>query len=258
MAWPRNKQAKSQRRGCMLTTIPHPGYYQGMYAGELEDQSQQESEHRAESDRETQPEGLRLDAEAYAELLFDAADWRKMEGALNLEYVEALNYFMTQMIGQESKLVYESMSSPKEYNFTTDRIFCDIPTKTVRRMLAISKEDGHATLAKVIEERHSSYDGFASYYSSNSDEWLARKVTDWDHNELHTLILAIILLRWKHTDESDSGHCFKWGMYYRVTNDESGYNAFSEGIDWAKFDAACADKREEMRLEAIGGCTRSG
>ena len=57
---------------------------------------------------------------------------------------------------------FESLESPREYNFTTDRIFVDIPANEVRRMLA---EVDSETLSRVAAERHTSRPGFLSYYS---------------------------------------------------------------------------------------------
>jgi len=217
-----------------------------MLSSALDSEQESEAESRVQSDKETQPEGLRLDADTYHDLLFHHTDWRKAEDVLNGAYVEAFDQLLTVMAGFPTRITYESMDSPRQYNFTTDRVYVHIPKATVRKLFAISKADGHTKLRETIESRCTDRPGFFSHYSNKLTDWLAKPRQDWDHNELETLLRAIISLRWELTDEAQAGHDFEWGMYYRTTDDESVFNAFQAGVDWDKFDAACAEKRGEL------------
>lgn len=62
----------------------------------------------------------------------------------------------------EINLDFISLDSPKEYNFTTDKIFCSISNKDFSTLLSVydTKE-----LFNYIEEHSKSRDGFSSFYS---------------------------------------------------------------------------------------------
>lgn len=244
MGFTTEKATASKRRGCVVMKIPFPGYYDSMYSSALDSEAEQECEHRAETDKETQPEGLQLDAHTYSELLFDCVDYRKSECALNVAYAEALDNLLTECVGFKTHITYESMSSPREYNFTTDRIFVDIPKSVVRKLWRISKADGHNALRERIAKHCTSYDGFISYYKNDLKSWLKRSVERWDHNELEILLLAVLDI--KFDQQEQGGNDFRWAMYYATTEDESTFNAFQSAVDWSKFDKLCADKRGEL------------
>lgn len=85
----------------------------------------------------------------------------------------------------------EEVQSPREYNFTTDRLFVRIPIDTIEQ---IASQMDDAPLRETIRKNHSSYDGFISYYSNDLDdpEW-QKPVRDWDLNQLGTLLEAKLL-----------------------------------------------------------------
>lgn len=83
---------------------------------------------------------------------------------------------------------FEEMVSPREYNFETDRIFMLIPDQELRRM---RRETPVEILDQVAKERHTSRDGFISFYSNDPRMW--PKFEDWDHNHLGTLFRAYLL-----------------------------------------------------------------
>ena len=80
---------------------------------------------------------------------------------------------------------FESMDSPKFYNFETDRLFIELPLEETRRIL---RETSPASLDLVAGERHTSRSGFISFYSPDWRTW--GDVTSWDHNQLQTLVEA--------------------------------------------------------------------
>lgn len=82
---------------------------------------------------------------------------------------------------------FESMQSPREYNFTTDRIFCEIPADEIARIL---KETPRATLDACAAEWFTSRSGFISSYSPDVDDW--GDVSSWDHNQCGCLIAAYV------------------------------------------------------------------
>lgn len=121
--------------------------------------------------------------------VYDTCDWR----AVQLDYVkEVVDYFVSEF---DLKIALESMESPREYNFTTDRIFVTIDEDEVKRLFFETKPE---TLDALAKERFTSRSGFISSYSNDIDNW-PEDITEWDHNQVGTLVEAY--LRDKEYDE---------------------------------------------------------
>lgn len=104
-------------------------------------------------------------------------------------------------------LKYSGMSSPKEYNFSTDRIFANVP---LSQMIKLYRALDKNVLRETIEKRFTSYDGFISYYSNDLDEWIKEKpLKEWDCNQWGAVLLAAIgdneILEWEILD-NDYGY----------------------------------------------------
>lgn len=96
--------------------------------------------------------------------------------AIELEYCEAYVNAFADMF--ELELSFEEMTSPKEYNFKTDRIFCKIP---LAQMNKIRKQvEKHKKWPQYIKDNFTSYDGFWSNYDndSNHDDWTREKLDE--------------------------------------------------------------------------------
>ncbi len=83
---------------------------------------------------------------------------------------------------------FESMDSPREYNFTTDRVYVKFGSAVLKKLATARK---HLEFGRVVKEKFTSRSGFIPFYSSDSDygEWL-KPLRDWDHNQLMCLIEA--------------------------------------------------------------------
>jgi hypothetical protein len=92
---------------------------------------------------------------------------------------------------------FESISYPREYNFTTDRIFCDIPEQTMQRLL---REVPRPALDKCAVAWFKSRSGFMSHYSHHVDTW--GDIEGWDHNQLGCLLEAHVGEGWTQERES--------------------------------------------------------
>ena len=93
---------------------------------------------------------------------------------------------------------FESMDSPKFYNFETDRVFIELPLTEVQRMTRHVSSD---SLDLVARERHTTRSGFISFYSPDWRTW--GDVTSWDHNQLQTLVEAYVRDTCSELDEDD-------------------------------------------------------
>lgn len=226
-----------------VINIPFDGFYESLYSSEIDHHEEQEAEHFAErQEEEGIPSQLRLEASDFAEILFECADYRAIHLAIAKAYADAFNTYVSDEIGIELGMSFESMTSPRYYNFETDRIFCHIPEASVAALFELSKLDGHEALRKVLEDRHTSYDGFCSHYSNDLDAWLEKPLEDWDHNELCSLLLAAML-------RAGIARDWREAVFYGVVECDGIYHEYDAGMDWQKFDEAVAARREELREE---------
>lgn len=113
-----------------------------------------------------------------------------------MEYVAELADWLGDTLDREVMAQFEEVSSPRFYNFETDRVFARISLTVldeIARRLAADPV-GREALRDTIEERHTSREGFVSLYSANpaSADW-RKPVADMDHNELGTLLRAWVL-----------------------------------------------------------------
>lgn len=243
----------------LLTTIPFDGFYHSIWSDEIDREEESHAEYQADEGQaeEGVAEELRLDQNEIAQILFDVTEYRAAYLKIAQWYAEAFDSWAGEQLGMTRKakrnrydyqtektvvetydadsigLKFESMDSPREYNFATDRIFCHIPLKTVRALFKASKAENHISLRAAIRERFTSYDGFISGYPNALDSWLSKPLQEWDHNEIGTLLVAM-------TGEADTIDDF----YYRM-GDSWGYQAWESAVDWSRYNAKVAELRAE-------------
>lgn len=165
----------------MITTIPFAGFYNTLHDGQFDDTLEMMfSDHDSGCDRNEKLEWRML----------DACDWMKAQA----EYAEAYCGELAKKFKIDMK--FESMTSPREYNFTTDRVFATISEEEVKRLRAATDEKALRDLAR---QKFTSRDGFSSHYRPDIDEWPA--LDEWDHNQLGTLVEAYI--NQEHGEEFD-------------------------------------------------------
>ncbi len=224
----------------LITRIPFGGFYDSIWSGEIDHTESQWCEYEAESRQEEEgiPADLRLSESELADLLFRHTRYQVAYEKVAEWYVAAVSYCVKDVCDIDLRLTFESMSSPREYNFETDRLFAHIPVSVVRKLWAISKRENHARLKVRIAESYTSCDGFWSHYGNHlqHDDW-RKPVTDYDHNQLCTLIEAVT--DWQANFED-------WeSLYYATFGDEGGYQAWESAVDWQAFDSDVAEMRAD-------------
>ncbi|NNM74766.1 hypothetical protein [Enterovirga aerilata] len=221
--------------------IPFPGFYHSILSDELDYVEEQEIEYFAEHRQaeEGVPEELRLDAFEYGDILMRHTDYSVAHERVAKAWVDGFNLVAEEMLGFNPGFVFEETTSPREYNFETDRVFARCPVDTVRKLRAMVDPD---RLAEVMRERHTSRSGFISFYSPDLADW-PDDVTEWDHNQLGTLLRACL----PEDDRSEEG--VTWRVFYAITDDGGFYWDWSEAVDWKAVEAAVNEARDEKLAE---------
>ena len=97
-------------------------------------------------------------------------------------YIDALN---EKLEGFTLKAKFNLLTSPKEYNFETDRVFIDIEKDHAIDFIKYIIKNYKKELEKKIEDRFTSRSGFWSHYKNGLDLW-TKDYSEWDHNQIGT------------------------------------------------------------------------
>ena len=129
------------------------------------------------------PEGGGADyAGPLAQRFFHTISWRAAHTAYAKDYVQNFAAALGCKVCE-----WEEMLSPREYNFTTDRLFAKFDAAELRAMLA--RADIRAELDIVAADMFTSRDGFISHYSPGVKSW-GEDLEEWDYNQRGALLCA--------------------------------------------------------------------
>lgn len=157
--------------------IPFSGFYGTVHEEEINRTISDLTEHYAEETSEDVPQWL-IDA------IYNETEWHDMMIAYAKEYVSAFLDWL------ELEREFTIMTSPRFYNFETDRVFAKINRDSLARLWRMVDRE---TLTEVAKRRFTSRDGFRSHYSPNWKTW--GRLSEWDYNQLGTLLLAAAMIK---------------------------------------------------------------
>ncbi len=207
----------------LSVNIPFSGFYNSLWSDEIDQQERQEVEYNCEERQEEEgiPPELRLDETEYFDILMRRSDYSAMYISAAHAIADAWNSLASDELGFPLGMTFEEMTSPKFYNFETDRIFMSVPRDSVAKLMRLARRDQYVRLIAAIKERFTSRSGFISSYSNCLGDWLAKPLSQWDHNELGTLLGAYV---------GDLDEDLK--LYYAVCDGDGLYQEWSNGVDW--------------------------
>ena len=97
-------------------------------------------------------------------------------------YIDALN---EELDGFTLKATYKCFTSPREYNFETDRIFIEIEENHAIDFIKYIIKNYKKELEEKIKDRFTSRSGFISNYKNSLDLWID-DYSEWDFNMIGT------------------------------------------------------------------------
>lgn len=166
--------------------IPFDGFYNSIHDTAIDDAI----ESCFNWNHEKQEEIEITDATRNAIYMADI-DWN----AIRLEYCERYVAAFGDRFGLT--LTFEEMTSPREYNFATDRIFCKIPRVEISK---IRKEvEKHKDWPQYIRDNFTSCSGFWSNYENDC------KHEDWTRKDLDECQYGVIIKFWLNNIFPDMG-----------------------------------------------------
>lgn len=120
--------------------------------------------------------------------------WVSREAYAKL-YVEAFSEEMHCATGIPCPLTFVELLSPREYNFTTDKILALVPQSTILHLYELVDKEA---LNSLIRTLFTSYSGFQSSYPNNLNEW--GPLVGWDAVKNGTLLNCV----WNECSSSDA------------------------------------------------------
>lgn len=209
--------------------IPFSGLYESFHSEDLENElSSAFSNDNGDVNQELLDEAYRL------------IDWR----AAHLAYAQLyVSQFME--LADLPSLIFEELDSPREYNFTTDRIFCRISDADIQKMF--DKTDT-SVLNNLAREMFTSRTGFSSFYSPLVETWGALET--WDANQLGCLLQAYMDTE---QPSSESGAFDSWAEMWMMS--DCGGNGSYDAVLWGAVDSAKSASLFE-RLDAWREATK--
>ena len=198
-----------------IINIPFAGFYGSKYSGELDAVQERFVEYEVEKNP-----GLNPDIPN--EALWHCADYGKAYDHIARAYGDQFNQYILDEYELDLDLKFESMQSPKFYNFETDRIFCEISEENVRKLREAVSDPA---LRHAIKERFTSRSGFISSYPNHLNAWNPNPLL-WDHNELGTLLVALL--------DDDEG--WDWKIWERMQDRNVFDTAFDNCVNWEVYD----------------------
>lgn len=198
----------------LIINIPFAGFYNSMFSDELDAVQERFVEYEVDKNP-----GLNPDIPNNA--LWYCADYGKAYDHIARAYVDQFNQYLIDEYELDLDLKFESMQSPKFYNFETDRIFCHISQG--KAQLLFDSVPLYAIKQKIYT-RFTSYDGFISSYPNRLEDW--PPLEQWDHNELGTLLVALL----------DDAEDWDWKIWEGMQDRNVFDTAFDNCVDWEVYD----------------------
>jgi hypothetical protein len=200
----------------MIINIPFEGFYESKHSGELDSVEERFINYEIEERREN------LEPEELGDLIYRSANYSIAFDHIARAYVTYFNDYIKEEYEIDLELKFESMQSPREYNFETDRIFCHISQEKAQLLF-----DNTSTpaLRQAIHDRFTSRSGFISSYPNRLENWPI-SIEEWDHNQLGTLLVALL------SDAED----YDWKIWEDMQDHNVYDTAFDKCVDWVRYD----------------------
>jgi hypothetical protein len=113
-------------------------------------------------------------------------DYKKTHENVAKLWLEQYLWWLENKHDLKISMRWSEMISPREYNFTTDRIFAFVHLNDMAKAFRVA---GTEAVKEAAKARFTSYDGFASFYNPNIRSW--GKLSTWDANQLGTILAAL-------------------------------------------------------------------
>ena len=172
----------------MSKTIVNIPNFEGFYCSWLDE----EIDHIANLEAEYYAEEYDLSEDKQQEIeeSYCTQNYDKLEVEICKTYIPYYFEAIEDEIGFELNASFESLTSPRFYNFETDRLFVEIDDTKITMLMNWIFNNKLKKLKEVIKDRFTRRDGYIPHYSNSLEEW--GDVNTWDFNQLGTALLVFV------------------------------------------------------------------
>jgi len=220
------------------STIPFDGFYESFISADIEHQIGQQIEWDCDiyDLNESEEEILHNNYLSVNRSYF----YNQIAEDYTNFYIDALN---ERLKGFELKAKFNLLTSPREYNFETDRIFIDIEKNHAIDFIKYIIKHYKKELEKKIKDRFTSRSGFWSHYKNGLDLW-TQDYSEWDHNQIGTCFELFDL------EEEDINYSLRDYLSETIMNN-LGNTLGQDGIDLLDKKQKEKDKKELMDKQQL-------
>lgn len=176
--------------------------------------------------------------------------------------VAEVNYWLKEF---DIKYTYKYIESPREYNFTNDKIVCDVEIQNWNLILEYiqANEDVYTAFTNHIVKLFKSRDGFISYYSSYPKDYLVY-LEEYEETCIPIWAMISFILEWEGYTSDDLYDRVSGNVYLECTNEDDLLIAFICPIceEWyshsdhkKKYQAQLEKDLEQMKKYGIESST---
>ncbi|ACE99589.1 hypothetical protein IP86_17105 [Rhodopseudomonas sp. AAP120] len=186
-----------------------------------------------------------LDVDDFVEILSETTSVSRHCAGLAEAFCVGFEKDISKQLGFRLGLKFSKLKSPREYDFTTDRILATMPLRSARKLFELSMQERHERLIEAIEDWFTPYDGFLPYYSNVIDDWIGKPIDRWDKIELCVLLDAFV------DPEIDD-------RLFSDIAEGKACSAFEGAVNWKRFEQKVAARRREKAKEFLSNLVFEG
>ena len=220
------------------STIPFDGFYESFISDDIDHQIGQQIEW------DTDIYDLNEDEQQVLEDSYLSVNRKYFYNQIAEDYtnfyIDALN---ERLKGFTLNAKFQLLTSPREYNFETDRIFIEIEENHAIDFIKYIIKNYKKELKEKIEDRFTSRSGFNSFYKNSLDLW-PKDYSEWDHNQIGTCFELFYL------EEEDINYSLREYMSERIMFN-LGNTLGIDGIDLLDNKQKEKDRKELMDKQQL-------
>ena len=168
-----------------IVNLPNfEGFYCSWLDSEMDNVAQMESEYYADE--------YNLSDDKKEEIKDDyfSQNYDELQVEICKTYIPHYFEAIEDEIDFELNASFESLTSPKFYNFETDRLFVEIDDIKITMLMNWIFNNKLEKLKEVVKDRFTARSGYIPHYSNDLEAW--GDVDTWDYNQLGTALLVFV------------------------------------------------------------------
>lgn len=144
------------------TTIPFCGFYGSLADGQIE-AAVELMQYNADEEPESCLHGVPD--------LWDKINYRALHVEYAQDYLELYQQWLADEWGLEIQLHFGELSSPREYNFATDKIIAQLTSQDLLKLRRWVLKHHEQEFRQVVYDQLEVRSGFIPFYSNDLDDW---------------------------------------------------------------------------------------